>query len=195
MYSLCFCTFVLDPVKLFTPICMYFSRKILSRERPCNHAHAAGFCLLRATLDTLKTVLLDAVSLDGETSGGRHLFPRWPLVSNLGGMGSGHLWGPFASFLLVKGDDGDLPGTNASHEPSFARITSAKRQRTAVLTPGTAHFELRQFGHLAANGSILETDTPRQAAVWRFWALNTVVELARARTPQSCMTHVMQSHA
>ena len=108
MYFLCFCTFVLDPVKLFTPICMYFSRKILSRERPCNHAHAAGFCLLRATSETLKTVLLDAVSLDGETSGGRHLFPRWPLVSNLGGMGSGHLWGQFASFPLVRADDGDF---------------------------------------------------------------------------------------
>jgi hypothetical protein len=76
--------------------------------------------------------------------------------------------GPVRLFALVRGDDGDLPGTNASHEPSFARITSAKRQRTAVLTPGTAHFELRQFGHLAANGSILETDTPRQAAGWRF---------------------------
>jgi hypothetical protein len=59
--------------------------------------------------------------------------------------------GPVRLFALVRGDDGDLPGTNASHEPSFARITSAKRQRTAVLTPGTAHFELRQFGHLAAS--------------------------------------------
>jgi len=173
VYFLCFCTFVLDPVKLFAPICMYFSRKILSRERPCNHAHAAGFCLLRATLDTLKTVLLDAVSLNGETSGGRHLFPRWPLVSNLGGMGSGHLWGPFASFAVVRGDDGDLPGTSAS----VLRLTSPvllgsllrKVRRTAVLTPGTAHFELRRLDHLGTNGSILETDTPRQAAGWRFY--------------------------
>ena len=152
MYSLCFCTFVLDPVKLFAPICMYFSRKILSRERPCNHAHAAGFCLLRATLDTLKTVLLDAVSLNGETSGGRHLFPRWPLVSNLGGMGSGHLWGPFALFAVVRGDDGDLSGTSASvlllTSPVLLGSLLRKVRRTAVLTPGTAHFELWQLDHL-----------------------------------------------
>ena len=150
---------------------------------------------MHLTLDSLKTVPLDAVSLNGGTWGGCHLLPRWQIVSNLGGMGGGHLWGPFALSALVRGDDGDLPRTNASHEPSFARITSAKRQRIAVFTPGTAHFELRQFGHLVANGSILETDTPRQAAVWRFWALNIVVELARARTPQSCMTRVMQSRA
>ena len=76
--------------------------------------------------------------------------------------------GTFCLFALVRGDDGDLPGTNASHEPSFARTTSAKRQRTAVLTPGTAHFELRQLDHLGTNVSILETDTPRQAVGWRF---------------------------
>jgi hypothetical protein len=100
------------------------------------------------------------------------LLPRWQIVSNLGGMGSGHLSGQFASFALVRGDDGDLPETSAS----VLRLTSPvllgplvqKVRRTDVLTPGTAHFELRQFGHMAANGSILETDTPRQAAGWRF---------------------------
>jgi hypothetical protein len=81
-------------------------------------------------------------------------------------------------FALVRSDDGDLPGTNASHEPNFARITSAKRQRTAVLTPGTAHFELRQFGHMAANGSILETDTPRQAIGCRFYINHSEVKPA-----------------
>ena len=137
------------------------------------HARAAGFCLLRATLETLKTVPLDAVSLNGGTWGGCHLLSRWQIVSNLGGMGSWHLWGQFASFALVRGDDGDLRETSAS----VLRLTSPvllgplvrKVRRTAVLTRGTAHFELRQFGQLAANGSILETDTPRQAAGCRFY--------------------------
>ena len=151
---------------------MYFSRKILSRERPCNHAHAAGFCLLRATLETLKTVLLDAVSLNGGTWDGWHLLPRWQIVSNLGGMGSGHLWGPFALFPLVRGDDGDFSETSASvlrlTSPVLLGSLGGKVRRTAVLTPGTAHFELRQLDHLGTNGSILETDTPRQAAGRRF---------------------------
>ena len=172
MYSLCFCTFVLDPVKRFTPICMYFSRKILSRERPCNHGRHMLVLLDSACCMPLKTVLLDAVSLNGETSGGRHLFPSCPLVSNLGGMGSGHLWGPFASFLLVRGDDGDLPETSASvlrlTSPVLLGSLGGKVRRTAVLTPGTAHFELRRLDHLAPNGSILETGTPRQAAGRRF---------------------------
>jgi hypothetical protein len=64
---------------------------------------------MHLTLDTLKTVLLDAVSLNGGTSGGCQLSPRCPLVSNLGGMGSWPLWGPFALFAVVRGDDGDLP--------------------------------------------------------------------------------------
>ena len=118
-------------------------------------------------------MLLDAVSLNGETSGGRHLSPRCPLVSNLGGMGSGHLWGPFASFLLVRGDDGDLPETSASvlrlTSPVLLGSLAGKVRRTAVLTPGTAHFELRPTDNLGTNGSILETDTPRQAAGWRFY--------------------------
>jgi hypothetical protein len=38
----------------------------------------------------------------------------------------GQLWGPFARFLLVRGDDEDLSETSASHEPGFARITSKK---------------------------------------------------------------------
>jgi len=100
------------------------------------------------------------------------LFPRWPLVSNLGGMGSGHLWGQFALFPLVRGDDGDLPGTSASvlrlTSPVLLGSLEGKVRRTAVLTPGTAHFELRPLDHLGTNGSILETDTPRQAAGWRF---------------------------
>ena len=124
------------------------------------------------TLDTIKTVPLDAVSLRGETSGGRHLFPSCPLVSNLGGMGSRHLWGPFASFLLVRGDDGDLPETSASvlrlTSPVLLGSLAGKVRRTTVLTPGTAHFELRPLDHLGTNGNILETDTPRQAAGWRF---------------------------
>jgi hypothetical protein len=36
------------------------------------------------------------------------------------------LLGRFARFLLVEGDDGDLPKSSASHEPGFARITSRK---------------------------------------------------------------------
>jgi hypothetical protein len=124
------------------------------------------------TLDTLKTVPLDAVSLRWGTWGGCHLFPSCLLVSNLGGMGSWHLWGPFASFLLVRGDDGDLPETSASvlrlTSPVLLGSLEKKVQRTAVLTPGTAHFELRQLDHLGTNGSILETDTPRQSAGWRF---------------------------
>jgi hypothetical protein len=83
------------------------------------------------------------------------------------------LSGQFASFALVRGDDGDLPETSAS----VLRLTSPvllgplvrKVRRTAVLTPGTAHFELRQLDHLGTNGSILETDTPRQAAGCRFY--------------------------
>ena len=115
---------------------------------------------------------LDAVSLDGGTSGGRQLSPRCPLVSNLGGMGLGHLWGPFASFLLVRGDDGDLSGTSASvlrlTSPVLLGSLAGKVRRTAVLTPGTAHFESRRMDHLGTNGSIMETDTPRQAAGRRF---------------------------
>jgi hypothetical protein len=76
--------------------------------------------------------------------------------------------GTVCLFAVVRGDDGDLPGTSASHEPGFARLTTAKRQRTDVLTLGTAYFESRQLDHLGTNGSILETDTPRQAACWRF---------------------------
>ena len=57
---------------------------------------------------------LAAVSLRWQTWDGWHLFPSCPLVSNLGGMGSGHLWGPFALFPLVRGDDGDLSETSAS---------------------------------------------------------------------------------
>ena len=152
---------------------MYFSRKILSRERPCNHGRHMLVLLDSACCMPLKTVLLDAVSLNGETSGGRQLSPRCPLVSNLGGMGSGHLWGPFASFLLVRGDDGDLSGTSASvlrlTSPVLLGSLAGKVRRTAVLTPGTAHFELRQLDHMAPNGSILKTDTPRQAAGWRFY--------------------------
>jgi hypothetical protein len=117
-------------------------------------------------------VPLDAVSLNGGTSGGRQLSPRCPLVSNLGGMGSGHLWGQFALFPLVRGDDGDLPGTSASvlrlTSPVLLGSLEGKVRRTAVLTPGTAHFELRRLDHMGTNGSILETDTPRQAAGWRF---------------------------
>ena len=101
------------------------------------------------------------------------MFPRWPLVSNLGGMGSGHLWGQFALFPLVRGDDGDLSGTSASvlrlTSPVLLGSLAGKVRRTAVLTPGTAHFELRPLDHLGTNGSILETDTPRQAAGWRFY--------------------------
>jgi hypothetical protein len=41
-------------------------------------------------------------------------------------MGGGQLWGRFAPNVLVRGDDGDLAETNASHEPGFARLTSAK---------------------------------------------------------------------
>ena len=37
---------------------------------------------------------------------------------------------------------------------------AGKVRRTAVLTHGTAHFELRQLDHLGTNVSILETDTP-----------------------------------
>ena len=128
--------------------------------------------MLRATLETLKTVLLDAVSLNGGTWGGRHLGPRCPLVSNLGGMGSGHLWGQFALFPLVRGDDGDLSETSASvlrlTSPVLLGSLGGKVRRTAVLTPGTAHFELRPTDNLGTNGSILETDTPRQAAGRRF---------------------------
>jgi hypothetical protein len=29
-------------------------------------------------------------------------------------------------FAVVRGDDRDLPGTNAFHEPGFARLTTAK---------------------------------------------------------------------
>ena len=64
-------------------------------------------CML-LTLETLKT------------TGGRHLFPNCLLVSNLGGMGSGHLRGQFASFAVVRGDDGDLSETSAS----VLRLTS-----------------------------------------------------------------------
>ena len=124
-------------------------------------------------LDTLKTVPLDTVSLRWETWGGCHLLPRWQIVSNLGGMGSGHLWGQFALFALVRGDDGDFPGTSASVlrlvSPVLLGSLVRKVRRTAVLTPGTAHFELRQLDHLGTNGSILETDTPRQAAGCRFY--------------------------
>jgi hypothetical protein len=131
--------------------------------------HAA---CMHLTLDTLKTVLLDAVYVNGGTSGGCQLSPRCLLVSNLGGMGPGHLWGPFASFMLVRGDDGDLPGTSASvlrlTSPVLLGSLAGKVRRTAVLTPSTAHFELRRLDHLGTNGSILETDTPRQAAGWRF---------------------------
>ena len=41
-------------------------------------------------------------------------------------MGGGQLWGRFAHFALVRGDDGNLPETSASHEPGFARLTTAK---------------------------------------------------------------------
>jgi hypothetical protein len=34
--------------------------------------------------------------------------------------------GTVCPFALVRGDDGDLLGTNASHEPGFARLTTAK---------------------------------------------------------------------
>jgi hypothetical protein len=114
---------------------------------------------------------------------GCQLSPRCMLVSNLGGMGSGHLWGPFASFLLVRGDDGDLPEPSASvlrlTSPVLLGSLARKVRRTAVLTPGTAHFELRQLDHLGTNGNILETDTPRQAAGWRFLLYYGVEDLAR----------------
>ena len=85
------------------------------------------------------------------------------------GMGSGHLWGPFASFLLVRGDDGDLPeNQRVVTSPVLLGSLAGKVRRTAVLTHGTAHFELRQLDHLGTNVSILEMDTPRQAAGWRF---------------------------
>jgi hypothetical protein len=120
----------------------------------------------------LRVLSLDAVSLRWRTWCGCQLSPRCLLVSNLGGMGSGHLWGQFASLALVRGDDGDLPETSAS----VLRLTSPvllgplvqKVRRAAVLTPGTAHFELRQLDHMGTNGSILETNTPRQAAGCRF---------------------------
>ena len=81
--------------------------------------------------------------------------------------------GPVRLFALVRGDDGDLPETSTS----VLRLTSpvllgslvGKVRRTAVLTPGTAHFELRPTDNLGTNGSILKTDTPRQAAGWRFY--------------------------
>ena len=65
-----------------------------------------------------------------------------------------------------------------------ARLTSqallgslvGKVQRTAVLTPSTAHFEVRPTDNLGTNGGILEMDTPtrRQAARCRF-SVNTGV--------------------
>jgi hypothetical protein len=57
---------------------------------------------------------------------------------------------------------------------------AGKVRRTAVLTPGTTHFELRPTDNLGTNGSILETHTPRQAPGCRFEALNIVVGLARS---------------
>jgi hypothetical protein len=69
---------------------------------------------------------LGAVSLRWPSWTGHCLSPRCPLVLKPGGMGRGQLWGRFALFALVRGDDGDLPETNASHELGFARTTSAK---------------------------------------------------------------------
>ena len=77
---------------------------------------------------------------------------------------------------------GDLSRTSASHEPGFARRTSTKsatKSATAVLTPYSAHFEVRQTDNLGTNGGILKMDTPRRAARCRFSANTGVEELAR----------------
>ena len=75
-------------------------------------------CCMR--LKTAVRVLpLDAVSLRWQTWSGCQLSPRCPLVLNQGGMGLVHLWGPFAFFAVVRGDDGDLPETSASSRARF----------------------------------------------------------------------------
>ena len=130
---------------------------------------AAAGCMLHADFrDSKDSAFRRSLSQWGNF-GWLSVVPTLPACLEPRGDGFRASLGPVRLFALVRGDDGDLPGTNASHEPSFARITSAKRQRTAVLTPGTAHFELRSLDHLGTNGSILETDTPRQAAGCRFY--------------------------
>jgi hypothetical protein len=49
-----------------------------------------------------------------------------PACFEIGGMGRGQLWGQFALFALVRGDDEDLPEISASDQLGFARLTSAK---------------------------------------------------------------------
>jgi hypothetical protein len=105
--------------------------KIMSldgRVYMCVLLHSA--CCMRLKTG-LRVLLLGAVSLRWPTWSGCHLFPSCLLVSNLGGMGSRHLWGPFASFVLVRDDDGDLPETSASSRARFCSDNSMKNAKNS----------------------------------------------------------------
>ena len=49
--------------------------------------------------------------------------------------------------------------------PALLGSLLRKVQRTAVLTPYSAHFEVRQLDHLGTNGGILKMNTPSKLLV------------------------------
>jgi hypothetical protein len=142
---------------------------ILSLARPCIHGKPMLVLLHSACCMRLKTRLrvlpLDAVSLRWHTWSGWQLFPRCPLVSNLGEMDLGHLWWPFASFALSQGRRWwSAINQRVVTSPVLVGLLARKVRRPAVLTPGTVHFELRPTDNLGTNGGVLKMDTPTQAA-------------------------------
>ena len=134
-------------------------------------------CCMR--LKTAVRVLpLDAVSLRWQTWSGCQLSPRCPLVLNQGGMGLVHLWGRFARFAVVRGDDGDLPETSASSRARFCpahycekcneQLCSRLAQRTSNCGQRTT------WGQMAASWKRTRLDK-QQVAISSL--LNTPVEL------------------
>ena len=155
------------------------------RGRPCIHGWHMLVLLHSACCMRLKTAVrvlpLDAVSLRWQTWSGWHLFPRCPLVLNQGGMGLGHLWGPYAFFAVVRGDDGDLPETSASSRARFCpahycekcneQLCSRLAQRTSNCGQRTT------WGQMAASWKRTRLDK-QQVAISGL--LNTPVELPRS---------------
>jgi hypothetical protein len=87
--------------------------KILSLARPCIHARVVVLCMLHATKDRTKSLAFRHSLSQMANLEWPPVVPTLSACLEPGGMGLGHFWGPFASFLLVRGDDGDLPETSA----------------------------------------------------------------------------------